>query len=83
MPIKTRKVITICTEDSPGYPDPLIYVMDVPLNASADEIKEMVIQERIDELGDELADEVRETFQVCMAWPGEVDPLTYLFDHRI
>lgn len=80
---QTRTVTTICTESHPGYPDPLIYSVEVPLNASPAEITEMVIQERIEELGPELEDEVRATFHVCLAIEGELNHKDYVFDHRI
>lgn len=80
---QTHAVTTICTEATPGYPDPLIYVVEVPVNASPDEIKEMVIQERIEELGPEFEEEVREGLNVCLAFKGDVDWKDYVFDHRI
>ncbi|MDB2578759.1 hypothetical protein N9Y00_06940 [Tateyamaria sp.] len=81
--ISSHTVTTICTEATPGYPDPLIYVVEVPVNASPDEIKEMVIQERIDELGIEFEKEVREGLNICLAFKGDVDQRDYVFDHRI
>lgn len=80
---RTRMVTTICTENHPGYPDPLIYVVEAPINASPDEIKELVIQERIDELGEELEDEIREGLNICLAFEGDLDHTDYIFDHRI
>lgn len=76
---RTRKVTTICTEAHPGYPDPLIYVVEAPINASPDEIKELVIQERVEEVGEEFV----EGFKVCLAFEGDLDYDDYLFDHRI
>lgn len=80
---RTHTVTTICTEDHRGYPDPLIYTVEVPVTASPDEIKEMVIQERIEELGPEFEDEVRETLNVCLAFKGDIGYQDYVFDHRV
>lgn len=77
-----QKIITICTEDHPGYPDPLIYVVDVPVDATPELIEQIVKQERIEELGEEFADEIEEGFHVHVAWPGEVGYEDYLLDRR-
>lgn len=79
--VQTRTLTTICMEDTKGYPDPLIYIVEAPMNASPEEITEMVIQERLEEIGDEWEEEVRESLRVCLAWEG--DPGNPVFDHRI
>lgn len=79
---RTQSLIVICTEDSPGYPDPLIYVITAPCDASAEEVEELVIQQRIDEIGEDFEAEVRETFHVHVAWPGYVSGREYVLDNR-
>lgn len=83
MSIETQPITALCMENYPGYPDPLIYVVEAPLTASPDEIKELVIQERIQELGREQEADVRNYLHVCLAWPGDFQSSTVIFDHRI
>lgn len=77
-----QKVTAICTEDHPGYPDPLIYVVDAPVDATPEVIETIVKQERLDEIGEEFADEIENGFHVHVAWPGEVGWRDYVLDNR-
>ncbi|MCG7629062.1 hypothetical protein MHM88_14720 [Epibacterium sp. MM17-32] len=81
MRVQTHTLTLVCVADTESYPTPLVYTMEVPVNASPEELTEMAIQERLEETGGVGEQEIRESLQVCLAWEG--DPGSPVFDHRI
>ena len=52
------RVVAICTEDHPGYPDPLIMTAEVD---RAEDIEDAMIQQRLDDLEGVSETEIRAT----------------------
>lgn len=77
----------ICMESTKGYPDPLIYTVEIETKNMGDleiaeAINDAVISARLDDLGDEIKDHIPNFFRVCFAWEGNLETNDLIFDWR-
>ncbi|SNT39994.1 hypothetical protein [Antarctobacter heliothermus] len=77
-----KTITTICTENHPGYPDPLIMTVEVSDDATVEDIVEAVIQLRLEEIDVDI-DEIRESFQVHFGREGDLTRQDLIFDWRM
>lgn len=76
-------VVAICMEDTPGYPDPLIYQVKVPEGTSIEDIEQAVIERRLEDLGEEFRWDIKQWFHVKVAWAEPLGVEGYLIDTRV
>lgn len=74
-----KTLTCICMEDEPGYPDPLIYTVEVHDDITFDQLQALLRQGRIEEL-EEFETRINESFRLCFAFEGDHHPQ---FDGRI
>jgi len=81
-PLAVERYTAICTEDYPGYPDPLIVTIDV---AEGEDIEEAIYQNRYEEVGDEKEgiDGIRRVLSVHFVWKGDFFYDDVVIDNRI
>lgn len=75
-----KTLTCICMENSPGYPDPLIYTVEVSEDITFEDLQSLVREQRLEDLGEEMRDEVYATFRLCFAFEGDHHPI---YDERI
>jgi hypothetical protein len=66
----TGTLTCICMDDDAAYPDPLIMTIPYTEGMTLEDVKRLVREERVNEVGEEFADHLR----YCMAFEGDLTP---------
>jgi len=71
--MQKQKYTAVCVERDTGYDDPLVYCIEAQPDVTQEQAFELVLAERLLDLGEEFEGEMRESLEVLFMFPGDLE----------